>query len=69
MKDKRRVMAGGVALAAAMLVAGAAVLAADKYTLEVPGGLAFADFKGYEGWQVISVSNSGKLAKIGRAHV
>src|ERR1700684_1917943 len=23
----------------------------DKYTLKVPGGLAFSDFKGYEDWQ------------------
>ena len=22
----------------------------DKYTLQVPGGLAFSDFKGYEDW-------------------
>ena len=31
----------------------------DKYALKVPGGLAFAEFKGYESWQVISVSNAG----------
>lgn len=24
--------------------------AQDKYTLEVPGGLAFSEFRGYEGW-------------------
>ena len=23
----------------------------DKYTLKIPGGLAFSDFKGYEDWQ------------------
>jgi hypothetical protein len=28
----------------------------DKYTVKVPGGLAFAEFKGYESWQMISVS-------------
>src|SRR5262245_51093342 len=31
----------------------------DKYALKVNGGLAFADFKGYENWQVISVSHNG----------
>ncbi|HWA15207.1 MAG TPA: cytochrome P460 family protein [Gemmatimonadales bacterium] len=31
----------------------------DKYALKVPGGLAFAEFKGYETWQVISVSQGG----------
>jgi Cytochrome P460 len=44
--------------AAALLVFGAAIAAQDKYTLQVPGGLAFSEFKGYESWQVISVSHS-----------
>jgi hypothetical protein len=29
----------------------------DKYTLKVPGGLAFSEFRGYEGWQLISISH------------
>jgi hypothetical protein len=33
----------------------------DKYTLKVPGGLAFSEFKGYEGWHLISVSEDGGL--------
>jgi len=37
-----------------------AVSAPDKYTLKVPGGLAFSEFKGYESWQLVSVS-AGKL--------
>jgi len=32
----------------------------DKYTLKVPGGLAFSEFKGYESWQVVSVSHNAK---------
>jgi hypothetical protein len=28
----------------------------DKYTVKVPGGLAFSEFKGYESWQMIAVS-------------
>lgn len=44
---------------------GRAISAQDKYTLEVPGGLAFAEFRGYEGWSVIAVSeNGGKIAAI-----
>jgi hypothetical protein len=31
----------------------------DKYTLRVPGGLAFSEFRGYEAWQVVSVSHNG----------
>jgi hypothetical protein len=30
----------------------------DKYTLKVPGGLAFADFKGYEDWQAVGPSQT-----------
>jgi hypothetical protein len=44
---------------------GLALAAQDRYTVQVPGGLAFADFRGYEDWQVISVSHNGdKLAAI-----
>ena len=31
----------------------------DKYTVKVPNGLAFSEFKGYETWQVISISHGG----------
>ena len=49
-----------IALATALLsVAGGSAVSAqqDKYTLKVPGGLAFSEFKGYESWQLVSVSN------------
>jgi mono/diheme cytochrome c family protein len=37
----------------------------DKYTLKIPNGLAFSEFRGYESWQVIAVSHNGdKLAAI-----
>src|SRR5580704_118560 len=36
-----------------------ALAAQDKYTLKVPGGLAFSEFKGYESWQVVSISQNG----------
>ncbi|HTR24593.1 MAG TPA: cytochrome P460 family protein [Terriglobales bacterium] len=32
----------------------------DKYSLQVPGGLAFSEFRGYETWEVINVSHNGK---------
>lgn len=53
------------ALAAALLLAPGAVAAGDKYQQQVPGGLAFAEFKGYESWQLVSISEDhGKLAAI-----
>jgi Cytochrome P460 len=43
----------------------AAISAQDKYTLQVPGGLAFSEFRGYEGWPVIAISeNEGLIAVI-----
>ena len=38
-----------------------ALAAQDKYTLKVPGGLAFSEFRGYESWQVVSISQDGPL--------
>jgi hypothetical protein len=44
---------------------GRAISAQDKYTLQVPGGLAFSEFRGYESWPVIAISqNGGQLAVI-----
>jgi hypothetical protein len=33
----------------------------DKYTVKVPGGLAFSEFRGYESWQAISISRNEKV--------
>src|SRR5271154_2354813 len=49
----------------AVLATGAAISAQDRYSLKVPGGLVFSEFKGYETWQTISISHNGdKLAVI-----
>ena len=40
---------------------GRALSAQEKYMLKVPGGLAFSEFKGYEAWQVVSISQDGGL--------
>jgi Cytochrome P460 len=46
-------------------VAAALALAAqDKYTVKVPGGLAFSEFRGYEGWQAISMSRNEKAVAV-----
>src|SRR3954451_2114374 len=41
-----------------------ALAADDKYTVKVPGGLAFSEFRGYEGWQTISVSRNEKVVAV-----
>ena len=41
------------------------ILAAqDKYTVAVPNGLAFSDFRGYESWQYVSASITDDRVKI-----
>jgi|ERR1700683_357621 Cytochrome P460 len=53
------------AVALAVLATGAEMSAHDKYSLKVPNGLAFSEFRGFESWQTISVSHNGdKLAAI-----
>ena len=65
MKSKRMpaVVIVVVALAVSVLavLGGVAISAQDKYTLKVPGGLAFSEFRGYEAWQVVSISQDGNL--------
>ena len=59
----------GIALITTVLAAfgTAAVTAAekdDKYALKSPGGIAFADFKGYEDWATISTAKTDVLKVI-----
>src|SRR2546422_4689024 len=35
-----------------------------KYTVRVPNGLAFSEFRGYEGWQTVSISRNEKLMAV-----
>src|SRR4029450_10766006 len=43
------------------VVAALPLAAQDKYTVKVPGGLAFSEFRGYEAWQAISISRNEKV--------
>lgn len=57
---KKRIMMGLLSFAAL----GGLVIASDKYTVKVPGGLALSEFKGYEGWQTIAVSRNEKVIAV-----
>jgi hypothetical protein len=46
------------------VLGGIAIARQDKYALKVPGGLAFATFRGYESWQVVSTSQNDKLLAV-----
>jgi hypothetical protein len=55
-----------IAVAATLFSAlgGNVATAQDKYALKVSGGLAFSEFRGYEGWHVISLSQSGDILAV-----
>jgi hypothetical protein len=46
------------------VVSGVAISAQDKYTLKLPDGVAFSDFKGYEDWRLISTSKTDDRLKV-----
>ena len=54
-----------ISVSFAVLAAGVAISAQDKYTVKVPNGLEFSEFRGYEDWAVIAISeNQGLFAVI-----
>lgn len=63
---KPRLLIGvGASVLLAALATAAAIPAQDRYTLKVPNGLAFSEFRGYERWSVIAISqNGGRFAVI-----
>jgi hypothetical protein len=62
--------ATGIATAVAVIVlalamfGGTSVSAQDKYTVQVPNGLAFAEFRGFEDWQTVAVSHAEDLIEV-----
>jgi hypothetical protein len=54
----------GGSILALTVVSGLAVSGQDRYTLKLPGGVAFSDFKGYGDWQLISSAETGDRMKV-----
>jgi hypothetical protein len=46
------------------ILSGISLAQQDKYTVKVPGGLAFSEFRGYEGWEVVSTSQNDRLVAV-----
>ena len=63
MKDKR-MLTIAIIVGVLAVVGGRAISAQDKYTVKVPGGLAFSEFRGYEAWQAISISRNEKVVAV-----
>src|SRR5689334_7404445 len=71
---KSRRMAAAVIVVVSLVVSvlavlgGRAVSAQDtgeaKYTVRVPNGLAFSEFRGYEAWQTVAVSYNEKVMAV-----
>ena len=52
-------------LATVLAVVGVtAVYAQDKYSLKTTSGIAFADFKGYEDWSIVSSARTDEVLKV-----
>jgi len=49
---------------AAFAAIGGAALAQDKYSLRIPDGIAFSEFRGYESWQLVSLSHSDETLNV-----
>jgi len=57
-------VAGGTVVASLLFVSDKAISAEDKYKLQVRGGLAFSEFRGFEDWATVAVSQSGDLIEV-----
>lgn len=54
----RRHMAASVIVAASTFAVSLALAAQDRFSVKVPNGLAFSEFKGYDAWQTIAPSQT-----------
>jgi hypothetical protein len=59
--NRKNMLTIGIAAAVLAVLGGVTLAQQDKYTVQVPNGLAFSEFRGYEAWQVVSVSQNGGL--------
>jgi hypothetical protein len=60
----RNILAIVVSVALPVVVGGLALAAQDRYTLKIPDGLAFSEFRGYETWQDVAVSQTETSLKV-----
>jgi Cytochrome P460 len=55
---KRRHIAASAIVVASVFAVSLALGAQDRFSLKVPDGLAFSEFKGYDAWQTIAPSQT-----------
>ena len=59
--NSKRILTIAIITVVLAVLSGTAISAQDKYTVQVPNGLAFSEFRGYENWQVVAVSQTEDL--------
>ncbi len=72
MKNRRiwpaAIVGASLAVSVFTLLGGRAIYAQDtgqaKYSVRVPNGLAFSEFKGYESWQAVAISQNEQLVAV-----
>jgi Cytochrome P460 len=62
--NRKRMLTMGTMLVVLAVVGGVTAAAQDKYSVKVPGGLAFSEFRGYESWLAISMSRSERAVAV-----
>src|SRR6476646_6402954 len=62
--SSRNIQALAIVVASVAAVGGMALAAQVRSALKVPNGLPFSDFKGYENWQYVAVSQTEKSVKV-----
>ena len=62
--NRKTMLTIGITAAFVAVFGATAIAAQDKYTVKVPGGLAFSEFRGYEAWQAISMSRSERAVAV-----
>jgi len=63
MKSKKFTAIATITVVLAVL-GGMAISAQDKYSVQVPNGLSFSEFRGYEKWEVVAVSQPEDVLKV-----
>ena len=62
--SRKRMVTSSIAVGWLVLLGSLAISAQDKYSVRVPGGLAFSEFRGYEGWQTIGISRNDRVIAV-----
>src|SRR5215831_5572382 len=60
----KNIQAISISVTLAIAVSTIALAAQDKYTLKIPDGLAWSEFRGYEDWRDVAVSQTETSLKV-----